>query len=77
MVLFNPDMLMGDGAIEHAYQTLTRQKDIGVLGVKLAREDGSIVESVRRDPGLAISWRFYSKVPHLLPKVLDHYLMKI
>ena len=51
MVLFNPDMLMGDGAIEHAYQTLTRQKDIGVLGVKLAREDGSIVESVRRDPG--------------------------
>ena len=76
MVLFNPDMLMGDGAIEHAYQTLTRQKDIGVLGVKLAREDGSIVESVRRDPGFGDQLAILLKVPHLLPKVLDRYLMK-
>ena len=76
LVLFNPDMLMGEGVLEHTYQTLTRQKDIGVMGVKLLSNDGAVVESVRRDPGFADQLCVLMKVPHVLPKVVDHYLAK-
>ena len=50
LVLFNPDMLMGKGVIDHTYETLLAHKDIGVMGVKLVRPDSTTVTSVRRDP---------------------------
>lgn len=76
LVLFNPDMLMGSGVLDHTYETLTRQRDIGVMGVKLVSPDGQIVESVRRDPGLADQLALLLKVPHLFPKVTERYLAK-
>ncbi len=76
VVLLNPDMLVGEDVLEHVHSMLTRQKDVGVMGIKLMREDGSIVESVRRDPSLLDQVAILLKLPHLFPKVLDRYLMK-
>ena len=74
LVLFNPDMLMGEGVLQHTYETLARQKDIGVMGVKLLHPDGTLVKSVRRDPGFKDQLAVLLKVPHLVPKVVDSYL---
>ena len=76
MILFNPDMLMGEDVIDRAYKTLKERVDIGVLGVRLLREDGTIVESVRRDPRLWDQLAILLKLPHLFPSVVSGYLMK-
>jgi GT2 family glycosyltransferase len=76
LVLFNPDMVMGKGVIDHTFQTLMTQKDIGVMGVKLQRPDGTVVASVRRDPGFSNQLAILLKLPHLFPHVTDHYLAK-
>lgn len=75
-VLLNPDMLVGDGVLDAVYESLERQRDIGVMGVKLVREDGSIVAGVRRDPALLDQTAILLKLPHLFPKVVDRYLAK-
>lgn len=76
IILFNPDMLMGEDAIDRAHKTLMERTEIGVLGVRLLRENGSIVESVRRDPGFWNQLAILLKLPHLFPTIVDGYLMK-
>ncbi len=74
LVLYNPDMLMGDGVLDHTWNTLTSRSEIGVLGVQLRKEDGSLVRSVRRDPGLQDQLAVLLKLPHLFPNVVKQYL---
>ncbi len=85
LVLFNPDMVMGKGVIDHTYETLMANKDIGVMGVKLMRPfdvahglrlNESIVASVRRDPGFPDQLAILLKLPHIFPHVTDQYLAK-
>lgn len=76
LVLFNPDMLMGKGVIDHTYETLMAHKDGGVMGVKLTRPDGSVVASVRRDPGFRDQLAILLKLPHFFPHITDSYLAK-
>ena len=76
LLLFNPDMLMGDGALSYAYKTLRERSDIGVLGIRLTHEDGTIVPSVRRDPTLLDQLAILFKIPHIFPRVVDRYLAK-
>lgn len=76
IVLFNPDMVIGENALDHAYETLLEHKDIGVMGIKLVRPDGSIVESVRRDPMLKDQIAILLKLPHVFPGVTDRYLAR-
>ncbi|MBI5794309.1 glycosyltransferase family 2 protein [Candidatus Uhrbacteria bacterium] len=76
LVLFNPDMLIGKGVLDHTYDTLMSQKDLGVMGVKLVRPDQSIVASVRRDPTLKDQLAILLKLPHFFPHLTDHYLAK-
>lgn len=76
LVLYNPDMRMGKGVLEHTSMTLQRRQDIGVLGVKLVRPDGTLVESVRRDPTLFDQVAILFKMPHLFPRLLNRYLAK-
>lgn len=76
LVLFNPDMMMGKGVIDHTYETLMARKDIGVMGVKLMRSDSTIVASVRRDPGFLDQLAILLKLPHLFPHITDAYLAK-
>lgn len=76
IVLLNPDMLIGEDVLPFVQERLTADSTIGVLGVALEHEDGTWVESVRRDPGLWDQAAILLKVPHLLPRVLDSYLAK-
>ena len=76
LLLFNPDMLMGDGALSYAYKTLRERSDIGVLGIRLTHEDGTVVPSVRRDPTLLDQLAILFKIPHIFPRVVDRYLAK-
>lgn len=74
IVLFNPDMLMGEGVLSHTYKTLTEQRDIGIMGVKLVSPDGSIVRSVRRDPSFIDQFAILSKLSHFFPRLTEKYL---
>ena len=76
ILLLNPDMLVGEGALDRTYQALTQDKEIGLLGCKLKR-DGEYVNSVRRDPGLADQLATLLKIPHVIKasKSMSRYLM--
>ena len=60
LLLFNPDMLIGRGVLDHLFEQLTSRQEVGAIGVRLFRPDGSHVPSVRRDPTLLIRSRFSS-----------------
>ena len=77
VILFlNPDMLVGEGALDRTYEELARNKDIGLLGCKLKRE-GEYVKSVRRDPTFKDQLSILTKVPHLMKSssAVSRYLM--
>jgi dTDP-4-dehydrorhamnose reductase len=74
VILFNPDMFPSENAFDHAYETLTERKDIGVLGIKLVREDGSVIKSVRRDPELIDQMAILLKLPHFCRCFTRRYL---
>ncbi len=74
VILLNPDMIVGDGAVDAAYETLTAARDIGVLGVRLNDAEGKPLKSVRRFPGFADQLVTLLKIPHLFPHALDRYI---
>lgn len=76
LILFNPDMLVGEHVLDHTFQTLMQHKDIGVMGVKLVRKDGSLVSSIRRDPQFLDQLCILLKLPHLFPAIVNRYLAK-
>ncbi len=76
LLLLNPDMEVREGVLEHMVETLTQEKDVGVMGVKLLHEDGTVVASVRRDPGFIDQLAILLKLPHLFPTIIDQYLAK-
>ena len=74
LLLLNPDMLVGRGVIEQTVEVLTRRLDVGVMGVKLVKPDGSIVPSVRRDPMLPDQLAILLKLAKLFPGTTRRYL---
>lgn len=74
ILFFNPDMLMGEGALEKVRDTLRARPEIGAMSVKLVYPDGSTVRSVRRDPGLSDQLAVMLKIPHLLPRINNRYV---
>ena len=74
LVLFNPDMLMGEGVLEHTMEALTRRHDVGVMGVRLLKPDGTVVPSVRRDPRLPDQLAILLKVAKVFPGMTHRYL---
>lgn len=76
LLLLNPDMIVGVGAIDHVVNLLESRKDIGVVGVRLNRPDGTLVESVRRDPQFIDQLAILLKLPHLFPRLVEKYLAK-
>lgn len=74
ILLLNPDMLVREGALDRLVQCLEQNKRIGVLGGKLESHDGTVVQSVRRDPGIVDQLAIALKVPHIFPSVLRRYL---
>lgn len=76
LVLLNPDMRVNPGVLENVYEQITTRKEIGVMGVKLLNEDGSVMPSVRRFPEFFDQLLILLKLPHLFPKIIDRYLAK-
>ena len=74
LVLLNPDMLLGKRVIEHTIETLKRRLDIGVMGVKLLKPDGTGVPSVRRDPQVLDQLAILLKAAKLFPSITNRYL---
>jgi GT2 family glycosyltransferase len=74
LVLFNPDMLMGNGVIDYTYELLKSQQDIGILGVALKKPDGRVVASVRRDPQITDQLAILLKLAKLFPSLTNRYL---
>lgn len=74
-LLLNPDMLVEPGSLDHTYHALMADKTIGVFGITLKNQHGQpIVGSVRRLPDLRSQLCVLLKLPHLFPRILDHYL---
>ena len=76
-ILLNPDMLVEPGSLDYVYQTLMEDKTLGVLGILLRGQNGEpIPGSIRRLPDLASQLAIVLKLPHIFPRVIDHYLWK-
>jgi GT2 family glycosyltransferase len=76
IILLNPDMLVKEGAVERTHQVLMDDRSIGVVGVRLVKETGGVVPSVRQDPTLWNQLAIVFKLPHVFPRILDQFLMK-
>lgn len=76
ILLLNPDNCVEPGTLDRTYSELMTHTDIGVFGVKLLGEDGEVVRSVRRNPGVFDQLAILLKLPHLFPSITDRYLAK-
>jgi len=76
LILLNTDMVVQTGTLEKVFEVLNERKEIGVIGVKLLKEDGSILSSVRRDPDFWSQLAILLKLPHFFSKLVDNYLFK-
>ena len=74
VLLLNPDMEVGEGAIDAAFETLMSDPSIGVLGVRLNNAEGKPLSSVRRFPGFLDQLVILLKLPHIFPRILDRYI---
>ncbi len=78
VLLLNPDMRAFEGTLPGMVQFMDEERNakVGVAGCRLVSEKGETVPHVRRFPQLSDQIAIMLKVPHLFPKVLDHYMMK-
>jgi len=76
-ILLNTDMVVGEDVLKKTFEILINQKEIGVLGVRLLKEDGTVLSSVRRDPDFWSQLAILFKLPHFFKlKSIEHYLAK-
>lgn len=78
ILLLNPDMRVLPGALSGivAFMREERNARVGVAGCRLVDEHSAIVPHVRRFPELADQFAIMAKLPHVLPHVLDRYLVR-
>lgn len=76
ILLLNPDMLVLPGTLERMVKWMDRHRDAAVAGCHLIDGGGKTVSHIRRFPKLWDQLMIVLKVPHVLPFVLDKYLMK-
>ncbi len=78
ILFLNPDNQIVAGTLEQLCQKMEQNKEVGLLSVKLIHLDGSFNDGAkpRRYPKLFDQLLLLLKLPHLFPKILDHYLMK-
>ena len=76
VLLLNPDMRVQAKTLENMISWMDGQIDVGVAGCHLVDENGKTVPHVRKFPNLFDQLMIVLKVPHILPSVLNRYLMK-
>lgn len=75
-LLLNPDMRVEADSLQKTVEYLDSHPDVGIMGAHLKSEDDKIIEHVRRFPTFASQLAIILKLPHLFPKIVDHYLAK-
>jgi len=75
ILLLNPDMKVFPDTLSNLVKWLDSHGEAMVTGAKLIDEAGSIVKQVRRFPKIGDQLAIVLKLPHLLPKVLDKYII--
>jgi GT2 family glycosyltransferase len=78
ILFLNPDNELEENSLEKLISKMESDKTIGLLSPKLINSDGTYNKNAgpRRFPKLTDQLALLLKIPHLFPKVLDHYLMK-
>lgn len=75
-LLLNPDMKVESDSLQKTIDYLDAHPEVGVMGVRLQTVEGNIVEHVRRFPTFSSQLAILLKLPHLFPRIVDHYLAK-
>lgn len=75
VLLLNPDMRVHDTTLHDMVQWMDSHPEAGVAGCHLIDEQGNTVPHVRRFPGLLDQAAIVLKVPHLVPGILNRYMM--
>ena len=69
MLLLNPDMLVPPGAIAGALAELERHPDVGMLGVKLVRPDGTFDHACKRGfPTIPSALAYFLRLDRIWPR---------
>lgn len=69
VLLLNPDMLVPPGAIANAVDELERHPDVGMLGVKLVRPDGTFDHACKRGiPTIPSAIAYFLRLHRIWPK---------
>lgn len=74
VLLLNPDMRVESDALQKTVEYLDAHPDVGIIGGRLTRPNGSIVKSVRHFPDFWSQLIIMCKLPHLALNVLKKYL---
>ncbi len=77
LLLINPDMKLNADSVKPILDIMKKQKNIGLLSVKLTDEKGefNVNAGPRRFPGLFDQLVILFKLHHIWPKLLNKYLM--
>lgn len=76
ILLLNPDMLVGSDTLFQALSWAKNNQQAVVSGFKLVDQNQNIIRQVRKFPTLLDQLAVVLKIPHLIPSVLDKYLVK-
>lgn len=78
ILFLNPDMKVKENSLDKIVAWMCEHKDVGIVSPKLVNKDGSFNEhaSPRRLPKLWEQIAIIFKFPHLLPSILNGYLLK-
>lgn len=76
ILLLNPDMRVFPDTLLKTLNWLDSNRQAAIAGIQLVAEDGTNVEHVRRFPGLFDQCLIASKLAHVAPFLLRHYLQK-
>ena len=74
ILLLNPDMLVNSDTLIKALTWAKNNQQAAVSGFKLINDKGETIKQIRRFPTLFDQLMVITKIPHVLPFVLNHYL---
>jgi GT2 family glycosyltransferase len=75
VLLLNPDMTVMSDALQKTTAYLDGHADVGVLGARLSRTDGTVFKSVRRLPDFKSQLATMLKLSRIFPALTQRYLM--
>lgn len=76
ILLLNPDMLVSEDTLAKTFSWAEANPQAAITGVKLVNEKKEIVGEMRRLPRVFDQFLVASKLGHLMPFLLNHYLNK-